>query len=1637
MARFLNSIERLGAIIGGRRKRPGRGPRRAARRQPARRLHGMETLEPRMLLAVAPVGGDHGLAFTTPGVPEPTPPSRLIVRLDDSVPLDSVSQVATDMGATLLREVPSIHGAIIQINTAGQDYASAMSTAVAAWSAHPGIRYAEADSEMHVDSTAPNDPLYSQQWDMHNTGQQGGTPGADIHAPEGWDISTGSSSIVVADIDTGVDYNHPDLAANMWVNPNAGLDGWVNDIHGINAITGTGDPMDDHGHGTHTSGTIGAVGNNGVGVAGVNWNVQIMALKFLSAGGFGATSDAITCIDYMTMQKTLYGVNVVASNNSWGGGMYSQGLYDAIKASNDAGILFVAAAGNYGYDNDMFPSYPASYNLPGIIAVAATDNQDNLAYFSQYGKTSVDLGAPGVGILSTLPASLYGVAYQAWDGTSMATPHVTGAVALGMAVDPTATPDFIKQQIMATVDPSPSLLNTTVTGGRLNVYSFLRSFNWAPVLNATGMMSLRPIEQDYTTSFGTRITAILQSNGPNPITDPNANDPQGIAITAADATNGSWQYTTNNGGTWKDLGRPSNTSARLLAANTVTRIRFVPNPQFNGTVTPAITFRAWDQTRGSNGGTYNASKTGGRTAFSTGVGYASITVTKVNIASVNRAPVLDASLNYKLPMLADNGNDAGASVQQILASGGPDAAVDPDGKACGIALTFADPAHGSWQYLLDGGSTWTDLLNSPSNSAALLLDDGARIRFLPSPGFSGTLAAALSFRAWDTTTGTNGGVADTTTNGDPTAFSAETATASITVNAAPTLNMTPSDQLQLASILENDVSSTGTSIAAILQSWPAANPLPVITDPDPNAKQGIAIVGVNTNDGAWGEWQYQTPGANWLPVDSVSNSSALLLAADSSTRLRFVAGYRDGEQFVGNDFNTADGIPTLIFRAWDQATGTNGGTGNASDPGGRSAFSGTTGTIAIQVAPVNQPPTLALDLSPSVLENSGSAKFPAWATVSTGPANESSQTVDVSILSNDNPGLFLVEPTIDSTSGDLTFTPLPYASGKATLSVQARDNGGIANGGQDTSSPATFTVTITPVNQPPSFTVGPDQTVDEHAPPQSVSGWATNISCGQGDTEQTLTFVVDNSNAALFAQPPAITPDGTLTYTLASHAVGSATITVTLHDNGGTDNGGIDTSAPQTFTIEATPVNDPPTALAQSLGTDSNQSMAITLTGDDGDPEMSPRQKLTYTITSSPALGTISNFDAATGNLTYTPKAGASGPDSFTFAVTDDDTAGSPANLSSTPATVQIWVDPVVQVTAAAGSNSLTLHLVGGKLQLDVAAGAGVRKLFTAPLVSVHKLTVLGTAGRSDQLTVDFSGGSFALSGGVVFDGASTNGADTLSVRGTPGRDTFVVAGDHVEMNGLPIALQNVGQVKLDGRAGNDTSIIASLDRTVRISDSAGVDTLDFSQLDLSQAPAGAGVRLDLRKSAGQLQTSFTAPGHPEKGRLALTGTFENVVGTPGGDTIWGNSARNVIHGGAGNNVLYGGAGGAVLVGGADTNTLYAGTGRAILIGGAGKSVLRGASNDTILIGGTTKYDTNDAALSAILAEWSSTRTFNARVTRLKNGVGPNKSVFLRLNDSVFDSASPDRLIGGKSKDWFLGFPGDSIENSRPGDITG
>lgn len=453
-----------------------------------------ETLEDRRVLATAPVDM---IGWTN----APHLNDQAMVRFNDNVTEVQARSLMLQQGASIVKYWPELHMAQLQFMQSGTNDSSFLKTQ----SIHymPEVKYAEPNF-MVTAARTPNDPYYAtRKWDLNNTGQLGpnGTVNADIDAPEGWEKAVGNPNQVIAVLDTGIDYAHPDLAPNMWKNTGEiagdGIDndgnGYIDDVYGADTINADGDPLDGDGHGTHVAGISGARGDNGIGTVGVSWQTKLMAIKVLDDSGSGTTASVIAGYQYATMMKRVYGVNIVVANASLGGAGFSQAEFDAIQAMNNQNILLVAAAGNATTNNDSTPHYPSNYNLAGIISVAATGAKDTLAYYSNYGVQTVDLAAPGGdmqtvdtgGIFSTYPLALTPTAftqvgYEYLQGTSMATPQVSGAAAVltGYAADNNSvlTIAELKALILNGVDSLPSLAGRVATGGRLNLENSLKLF---------------------------------------------------------------------------------------------------------------------------------------------------------------------------------------------------------------------------------------------------------------------------------------------------------------------------------------------------------------------------------------------------------------------------------------------------------------------------------------------------------------------------------------------------------------------------------------------------------------------------------------------------------------------------------------------------------------------------------------------------------------------------------------------------------------------------------------------------------------------------------------------------------------------------------------------------------------------------------------------------------------------------------------------------------------------------------------------------------------------------------------------------------------------------------------------------------
>jgi len=386
---------------------------------------------------------------------------EILVKFRAGVSPDTIEQVINRFNDRIQDEIEAVPG-LVSVHDTDSGDANALS---AQYSALPEVEYAEPNYEISLDQasnnvtvTRANDPRVEEQWALLK-----------ISVPEAWMKTKGSNEIVVAVLDSGVEYSHVDLVNNIWTRP-ANIApyrdqdlGTVDDVHGYNAVTNDGEPIDDNGHGTFCAGIIGAECGNNAGVCGVNWKTQIMALKFTNAGGFGYVADAVEAINYAIERKRA-GVNLRVINASWGLSQPSRALEDVIRKAYEAGILFVAASGSTSSDNDASQRYPAGYSVGNIISVAATDRGDALAQFSNYGAKSVHLAAPGKDILTTA----LGNDYEQHSGTSMAGAFVAGVAALALSARPGLSVDELRSFLLKSVDTVPGLRGKVSTGGRIN-----------------------------------------------------------------------------------------------------------------------------------------------------------------------------------------------------------------------------------------------------------------------------------------------------------------------------------------------------------------------------------------------------------------------------------------------------------------------------------------------------------------------------------------------------------------------------------------------------------------------------------------------------------------------------------------------------------------------------------------------------------------------------------------------------------------------------------------------------------------------------------------------------------------------------------------------------------------------------------------------------------------------------------------------------------------------------------------------------------------------------------------------------------------------------------------------------------------
>jgi murein DD-endopeptidase MepM/ murein hydrolase activator NlpD len=916
--------------------------------------------------------------------------------------------------------------------------------------------------------------------------------------------------------------------------------------------------------------------------------------------------------------------------------------------------------------------------------------------------------------------------------------------------------------------------------------------NDAPVLDNTGNMALAAILEDQTANAGALITDLIASAGGDRITDPDAGAVEGIAVTDADTIHGSWQFSTNNGGTWTALGAVSTVSARLLAADASTRVRFIPAVDFNGANPTALTFRAWDRTSGANGDLASTSPNGGTTAFSTAIETASLAITPVNDRpSFSKGP--------DKTVFEDAGPQSFSGWATNLSKGPP----DEDSQSLSFEIN---------------GNTNPSLF-----SAGPAVDSLGKLTFITALNQNGS--ATITLRVRD-----NGGTA----NGGQDASAQQSFSISVNpVNDTPTFTKGPNQRLMLENAGPQTVPNWATNIRpgppdevgqsitfevtnvadpSLFAELPAVSPAGTLTYTPAAGVHGYSLVNLRLKDNggtANGGNDTSPEQQFWIGVAPVNQAPSFTaggpVTALEDGGVRTIPGWAT-DIWPGSFFEldqvltfevvansnpdlfafgpVVDANGTLIFESAPNANGAATIEIRLRDDGG-TFFGGqdtsATQSFTITVLAVNDAPSFTAGNNPSVSEDAGPQVVPAWATaISAGPPDEAGQAVTFDIVGNSNPALFSVAPAV-APDGTLTFTPAADAFGSASIQVRARDDGGTANSGLDTSPSQTFTITVRPVNDAPAFAAGANSSVAEDAGPQTVVGWATAISAGPpNESGQFLSFeITSNTNASLFAMLPAVAANGTLTYTPAANAFGTATVTVQLHDTGGTTDGGQDTSSEQTFSITIRPVNDAPSFVVGADQTSDEDSGLVTVPGwatalAAGPPNESG-QSLAFTVVgnSNSALFASGPAVAADGTLTFTPADNANGQATVSVEIADDGgTADGGVDIGNM-ATFTIRVLPVNDPPVAA-DDSVTA-LVGKPLTINVLANDSdvdhdmIRVLsFTSPANGTLRrqgnnllYTTRLTSGGSDAFTYTVTDGH----GGVASGSVAITVVDTIAPR--------------------------------------------------------------------------------------------------------------------------------------------------------------------------------------------------------------------------------------------------------------------------------
>ncbi|MCU1449635.1 MAG: Ig family protein, partial [Acidimicrobiales bacterium] len=878
-------------------------------------------------------------------------------------------------------------------------------------------------------------------------------------------------------------------------------------------------------------------------------------------------------------------------------------------------------------------------------------------------------------------------------------------------------------------------------------------------------------------SVGTPVSALVDFATPtgqvDNVSDPDGGALLGIAVTAADATNGTWWFSTNNGTNWTALGAPTAAAARLLAADANTRLYFQPSANFNGTVSSAITFRAWDQTTGTSGSTADTTSNGGTTAYSSATDTAALTVNAVNDAPVlaDGSPTLAAENEDAPAPVGSVGTPVSALVDFASPPGQVDNVTDVDvSPQLGIAVTAADTTNGSWFFSTNNGTSWTALGAVTGSSARLLAADAnTRLYFQPNANFNGSISSAITFRAWDVTSGTNGGAADTSTNGGTTAYSSATDSAALTVNAvndAPALDASKTPVL--TTVLEEapaPAGAVGTPVSGLVDFATPSGQVDNVTDVDASPQLGIAITAADATKGAW--FYSIDNGANWNALGIPTASSALLLRADTNSRLYFQPNAN------------ANGSPagTITFRAWDQTTGTAGNLASTTINGGTTAFSTATNSAAINVTAVNDAPSFTKGADQSVSQNTGAHTVAGWAAaISAGAADESGQILTFHVTATTNSTLFSVQPAVDPSTGDLTFTVAPGVVASpvtANVSIYLTDNGGSANSGSDTSPTQTFTITVVPNTSPVAGNDGPYTTAEDT--PLSVPA-GTGVLANDSDADIGDTITAQPVTVPAHALSFALNADGSFSYTPAADYNGPDSFTYVAVDNHGA------TSNTATVSLNVTAVNDAPRLTnieATTLSYNEQDSeTTITSTLQVADPDDANLAGATVSITAGfqngadvlafTPLGNITgSYNSATGVLTLSGSDTVANYQTALRSATFRNTSDTP----TTSRTISFTATDPHAATSSAATRNISITAVNDPPTNTVPGAQSVNEDTNLPFTGPNTISVADPDAGAGSIKVDVSvaHGTLTLSTttGLTFDAIKANGTATVEFTGT------------------------------------------------------------------------------------------------------------------------------------------------------------------------------------------------------------------------------------------------------------------------------